>query len=337
MDEHQGIGNPSTIYETFRDPRGQIRIANIQPGHECDPISCTLEIYELDNVPNFEALSYVWGEEKNLQPIKLQGADWEVTPDLHAALLALRKRWEPRRMWIDAICINQRNNHEKGSQVSLMAEIYQNAVQVIAWLGEEIENFEGAARLMKTIPKILPSAPDYWPNFFDVDELDEDWKYVLNSSHLWDAIFELFTRPYWSRLWVLQEYILSRLTLLQCGHHMIDNQSVANFLTKLNGLQRYLIENHIMKVHEETSLKSMWRAVKVLNGPIIMLFPLIADINLRGGFALCGEDSDRYHSLITFVELSRCTRPLVCRDPRDRIYALLGLLALHKSENILMI
>src|SRR5271170_2780815 len=136
------------IYEAFKDEYNQIRIATIQPGCESDPISCTLDINGLFTAPAFEALSYAWGQEKNMQTIKLQGTDWEVTPNLYAALRALRKTSEPRRMWIDAICINQRNNQEKGAQVGLMAEIYQSAVQVIAWLGQEIEHFEGARRLM---------------------------------------------------------------------------------------------------------------------------------------------------------------------------------------------
>jgi hypothetical protein len=40
-------------------------------------------------------------------------------------------------MWIDQISIDQQDVEEKNHQVSMMADIYEHAETVIAWLGEE--------------------------------------------------------------------------------------------------------------------------------------------------------------------------------------------------------
>ena len=39
--------------------------------------------------------------------------------------------------WADAICINQKDLEEKSAQIPLMANIYWNASQVLAYLGED--------------------------------------------------------------------------------------------------------------------------------------------------------------------------------------------------------
>ena len=61
---------------------------------------------------------------------------FKVRPNLHAALQQLRLRDRPKRLWIDAICINQEDNDEKNAQVSLMADVYSKATSVCVWLGE---------------------------------------------------------------------------------------------------------------------------------------------------------------------------------------------------------
>ncbi|KAK4125812.1 heterokaryon incompatibility, partial [Parathielavia appendiculata] len=57
-----------------------------------------------------------------------------VTDNLHRLLRHLRLRDESRRLWIDQICINQKDEVEKGAQIRLMTEIYAGASPVVIWL-----------------------------------------------------------------------------------------------------------------------------------------------------------------------------------------------------------
>jgi hypothetical protein len=113
----------------------------------------TFDLY--NEAPPFDALSYTWGnpysqfsaEWSKFQaidkeyPITCNGKALFVRANLRRALNVLSQPQSgigfPRQryMWIDSICINQKDNTEKNAQVSLMADIYQTARGVLVWIG----------------------------------------------------------------------------------------------------------------------------------------------------------------------------------------------------------
>ncbi|EMD88424.1 hypothetical protein COCC4DRAFT_87686, partial [Bipolaris maydis ATCC 48331] len=97
------------------------------------------------------ALSYCWGDPKKTVPIYLNNKLVHVTENLSSALQNFEQRDVALRIWIDAICINQKNEHEKSQQVGLMAEIYHKASEVIVWLGDGDENSPRALEILKEI------------------------------------------------------------------------------------------------------------------------------------------------------------------------------------------
>jgi len=103
---------------------------------ECQLI--TLSLLERRSSHPYEALSYVWGSENNKKPIYVRGNhsnhELRVTANLYAALSHLRHCVVERLLWVDAVCINQADNDEKGQQVQSMAKIYAKASRVIVWL-----------------------------------------------------------------------------------------------------------------------------------------------------------------------------------------------------------
>ncbi|PMD27086.1 hypothetical protein NA56DRAFT_684547 [Hyaloscypha hepaticicola] len=105
-----------------------------RPWHSSEEIRCELFIVNLDDCPDYEALSYTWGSSGTDIHIELDGQDFSIRPNLAYALAALR-RSESRVLWVDAFCINQNNIHERNHQVEQMGEIYRQARQVLAWLG----------------------------------------------------------------------------------------------------------------------------------------------------------------------------------------------------------
>jgi hypothetical protein len=107
----------------------------------------------LSDNPVYEALSYVWGEESSQYFVWLAGYRHRVTENLHRALYQLRPSSGHRTLWIDALCINQKDNEERNEQVQKMRNIYSQATKVVVWLGASYENSIDAFALLEDIRK----------------------------------------------------------------------------------------------------------------------------------------------------------------------------------------
>lgn len=70
-----------------------------------------------------------------VQPIIIDGVDFDVRENLWSALHHLRLMSETRVLWIDTVCINQSTIRERKYQVSQMGRIYSQAKTVVVWLG----------------------------------------------------------------------------------------------------------------------------------------------------------------------------------------------------------
>lgn len=201
-------------YRTLHS-RDEIRIVEIEPAKRNSALRCAIMHHRLRDIHAvtladglssishaYEALSYTWGNTSNVSRIKCrdkyQTADgaWVVgrytwlyvTANCEAALRRLRHEDIPRRVWIDALCIDQSNIVERNTQVGLMAQIYQKAAQVVVYLGEASKKESGPiCELLELQRSRLLSATD-----------------VLREGCL-DAVQRLLDQPWFSRIWVLQE------------------------------------------------------------------------------------------------------------------------------------
>ncbi|KAK1241087.1 hypothetical protein MKX08_001061 [Trichoderma sp. CBMAI-0020] len=114
-----------------------IRVLSLAPSANLsDPIHVELLVVKLADKPFFNALSYVWGTSTERLSITCNGEQFDVTENLDSALRHLRSEDNERILWIDAICINQKDDSERGYQVGLMKDIYRMANTVVIWLGE---------------------------------------------------------------------------------------------------------------------------------------------------------------------------------------------------------
>ena len=114
-----------------------IRVLELLPSRKAAaPIKCTLREVSLSSLQTeYEALSYVWGSPEGTQPISCDGMKLLVTPNCLDALVHLRLGSGTRTLWIDAVCINQRQETECNHQVGRMGEVYSKASRVIIWFG----------------------------------------------------------------------------------------------------------------------------------------------------------------------------------------------------------
>ncbi|TGO43697.1 hypothetical protein BCON_1056g00010 [Botryotinia convoluta] len=199
----------SHLYSLLPENGDNIRLLRLLPNEdEAASLHCELCNYSLQRlsirIHSYEALSYVWGDPNKTLSIYVDKNQFQVTVNLHAALLQLRDPFFERIIWVDAICIDQNNKEERKQQVQLMAKIYSSAHRVIVWLGEQTVEIKGA------LEDIQLAANN--------EELIEHSKKEIKQQH----ILNLLQNPWFQRIWVLQEVAAARDVLIMCGSTTIN-------------------------------------------------------------------------------------------------------------------
>ncbi|KAM3423462.1 hypothetical protein BST61_g893 [Cercospora zeina] len=115
------------------------RVSEIHPNYE-------FELIEV--LQTYEALSYSWGgafDDDELADVKivLSGHTVGIRGNLHNALHRLRYPDRARRLWVDALCINQDDVPERNGQVQSMETVYSSCAKVLVWLGEDTDILDG--------------------------------------------------------------------------------------------------------------------------------------------------------------------------------------------------
>ena len=169
--------------------------------------------------PGYVALSYTWGDPSQTQSIEVNGVKIQVTMNLEAALRALRKISLMRQgcaLWVDSVCIDQSNTAERNEQVGRMRDIYKNAKSVVIWVGDGNKISSKAIQLMKA----LAAAYNRGSDELIVEALRNGNSPFPPGS--WAALEAFMERPYWNRVWILQEIAMgNRSTPILCGDDML--------------------------------------------------------------------------------------------------------------------
>ena len=113
----------TSVYTPLRRPR-EFRLLQLDPVKNSENLACSLVQNSLDDCPEYEALSYSWGDPTITQGINCNCVQVQVTVNLYHALRSLRLRDEPRMIWVDALCIDQSNLAERSHQVRMMGDVY---------------------------------------------------------------------------------------------------------------------------------------------------------------------------------------------------------------------
>ncbi|KAF2475605.1 HET-domain-containing protein [Lindgomyces ingoldianus] len=159
------------------------------------------------NEIKYEALSWCWGDGPGEYVIRIErdGVTYKkrVRKELALALKYLRKPNERRTLWIDALCIDQRNHVERNQQVQMMSRIYTRAKEVCIWLGEDTDESKIAIDFIREEITQLKN--------FDTITSDK------SHSEKWQALMMLMQRDWFSRRWVVQEIALAQRARIYCG------------------------------------------------------------------------------------------------------------------------
>jgi len=220
----------------------------------------------------------------NPVPIEFNGYNHYIPKNLYAALEALRHRNGSRTLWIDALCIDQSNAEEKSNQIGMMGSIYESASNVVIWLGAESSD-----------SKLAMSTIDAFTQGSDFESL---------TDQQWNALENLFSRMWFSRIWVIQEFTRGRNPTFLCGNDSFNwdrtGEALHDFWVKDDGLK----EKHINLLGEVGKVVSM--------ASTRLDFPLHESLAPPAAAAL-------------FVMLLRIYGDRKAAEHHDKIYGLLGL------------
>lgn len=197
-----------------------IRLLILAPGRPDEALRGQIREVSLDDSRlRFAALSYHWGPVKETHGLTTDEGLVGLTGSLHLALQALRDTSSTVTLWVDAICINQNNNQEKRLQIRLMGEIYRRADKVIAWTGSGTESSDRAMEALLQI-RTVSLKPSVWPS--SLPPVPASWvgkscPSIEDDAATWEDMALFFERPWFSRVWVVQEVALASKVFVYCG------------------------------------------------------------------------------------------------------------------------
>ena len=290
-----------------------------------DPVSAEATRDKSPPRVEYEALSYCWGQAISKKKViveegpdedapalptskgfratlaRLRTPKFTVTQGLDDALRYLRYTDRPRTMWIDALCINQRDIAERNAQVPRMGEIYTFASRVVAWLGPGSPSTKLALETLEYLGKqMLYTRTKYILQTPEADDPALCFSPAPPSFNdsVWDALASLGAVYYFTRLWIVQEIHLGNpaTTLIRCGE-------------------------------DEIPWALFRRAILYLSGRNVGVPPQARQVVQRIGH-LCDVQDTRIHALLSMNYIK------LCKDSRDKVYGMMNLASPETARTI---
>ncbi|KAF5964064.1 heterokaryon incompatibility protein [Fusarium bulbicola] len=282
-------------YEPFDLETAGFRLVRLEKGVQSQ-LRCHLwQAYLNDNdIIPYEALSYSWGSQNTPREIMVDGKILSITESLYEALWYLRRPDEDRMLWVDALSIDQNNIKERGHQVNRMGEIYEKADRVIIWLGYVGGN---AVKLKSGIDMLEKKLPSHALSQWSREDIrwKQTWKEVETGlgvfcqEELMDGLRAFMEKPWFSRVWVLQEVANAKRATVKCN--------LGEMSTKIFALLPYLTD-------VEVSQQCQY-VLDIMPGEM--------------------RQSSWWNKSRNLCHLLWKFRGCQATDPRDRVYALLGM------------
>lgn len=237
-------------------------------------------------------------------------------------------------IWADAICINQENITERSKQVPMMDRIYQNSWRTVVWLGLGTENCEECFKMLHDLAQDAmtlentssagsvdkgtiaddpdsASLPAIIQHFLRREPIDSPKKdQYLARRDIW----EIFHCDWWFRAWTLQEILLSSSIILVQGSQEIDWQDFC------------LAVDHGLRMRIWTFMGAgAFVAEDII--PYLSIKSLRLQLGLQRD-PVPDQPDFRAQGVLKLLEMCRQRQ---ARDPRDKIYAIFGMVKAVQS------
>ncbi|KAH8896064.1 HET-domain-containing protein [Thozetella sp. PMI_491] len=264
---------------------------------------------------DYATISYVWGSEAQRKTIVVNGQHVSVTENLEVALRAVAGTGayaSDSKLWVDALCINQADDGERAAQVAKMRDIYSNALSVVAWLGKAHDYSDEAFDLLERLAGLAEASKTAPFGEFGLPS-------GLFFGYYFSGLNELMRRTYWSRLWVVQELVLgASAVLLRCGERSIDWDTFCAGITVLYRPDLWHIKDELLvnEVHRHgsdgTGRRKQWSTSQ--------LHLVKRELLVLSRYEEQGAGRLGFRRLLDIAGSSDC------RDTRDKVFALLGMM-----------
>ncbi|KAB8246757.1 heterokaryon incompatibility protein-domain-containing protein [Aspergillus flavus] len=298
-----------------------------------------LQILAFEEEPDGRALSYVWGRTKHSQPIYLNESPVYITRHLRRALRQLRSDSEAVCLWVDAVCINQSDDEEKTEQVKMMGKIYAQSQEVVVYLGHAFapsfsQSFNHPSDTSDAIAHTITPHECYSTAALDEKDTGLVWRRQMSykdGSYLFcfiqlladgvdmnsfmagkgqgslDEVMEalrlfLSAVKWWKRVWVIQEVVIATRIMILYGSMIAPWEMFVQAANRVLGNSQMQISS--LAVNDTKVLLEFSR--RILS---------IESIRARW----------QSPEQITLLQLLRQFSGREATDPRDKVYALLGL------------
>lgn len=302
-------------HQYCQDGTPATRLVDLLPGASSDDLRCILRSVRLDNMASYEALSYAWKDDDDIEREELTTAQgqydkqpvlvnsrWylDVSNGLMKALLALRDTKLARTLWIDQLCINQSDAHEKSFQVAQMAEIYSKARSVILWTGNQSADTKFAYKTIEVLADIWQEYGSLSPENAEVED-----QYIKNNTHGNYASIPLlvsfFMRRVFTRGWVVQEVILAKHIIVKCGEMQMEWDAVDSATRSLAAIgRRQGFDPFSTETQDGEKTTPIWHTVELRR-------------KVRG------------QGCVTLLDALEAVWHFKTTDPRDKVFAALGM------------
>ncbi|CAM1503541.1 Fc.00g011320.m01.CDS01 [Cosmosporella sp. VM-42] len=342
----------SDRYEYSELETGFIRLLHIKS--VTPEIHLEVEVVSLNSHPTYNSLSYQWGVDKPFKRIFIGDRYIDIAKNLSICLSHMSD-YIGEKIWIDALCINQQDDIEKSRQVLRMTSIYKQACKVLVWLGPSAdgsdEALDGITRYGGAAVKagLLDLEREYlsrWPDIGDdpgrlktkekvsmlickATEADGDAGRV-GERFPRVAFAALSHREYFNRVWVKQEVTLARNAVVMCGRKSTDPESFHaailfhGLLVMWEGVEwsagRLTRFPGPFSMEELMAASTPWDLLKTVS-----VNPAIGSLFAARRKHQISQEMRPLHELLHTSYVRSGAIGLQCKDPRDKIFGLLGI------------
>lgn len=325
-------------HDPLPDPAKSLRLLEIlnddisQPSTiRCRPTTWTVD---LDTLPSYHAISYTWGEHESNTFIRVNGKPFLVRRNCDFVLRQARWHRQSRYYWVDSICIDQSNLGEKSKQVVMMGDIYKRAAHVLSCVGDHAED---SLFFCKTLRQYLPAGQRKRWGFNSAGELS--WRLRLfhrsaTTRRLLLAAARFAMRPYFTRLWILQELHNAQDVSFLCGMEALPRDDVRLMFSYLH----HIIPYHTKlwpstQEHEGHSicigrfLKRLWGLRRIMPQELFTSWSYQGYLELSGKVFKSLQITKacaHVYSTWKLLDIASC---LQCADKKDKVYGIISIIA----------
>ena len=292
-------------YQALDHGLSQIRVFSLFPASDHNaPLRGRLQTEQFSPTPPvYEAISYVWAERPGEESLEVNDNELVITYNLASVLRRVRYTDRIRELWIDAVCIDQSSPKEKSQQVRKMHRIYSSASRVLIWLGTKVLSHSvdcNRQRLWmsdeessETIARVMDYLERLQYQGFEGIE-NEELKFEVETELLFDC-------KWWERVWTIQEGVVANEhSLVLWGSREISWACLFDLVDRVNSL------------YQATNPGKLWE------------HPASEFVRVYR----------HYHSsgTVPMEDLIYASYGRSASDPRDLVYALLGLVKRQTFE-----